>query len=37
MVEDDLMYSTFGEVYEISCARYGRGSLIFQSSILKSV
>ncbi|GLJ07095.1 hypothetical protein SUGI_0058030 [Cryptomeria japonica] len=24
MVEDDLMYSTFGEVYEINCARYGR-------------
>ncbi|KAJ7564762.1 hypothetical protein O6H91_02G032300 [Diphasiastrum complanatum] len=24
LVEDDLMYSTFGEVYEINCARYGR-------------
>eukprot|EP00252_Welwitschia_mirabilis_P021819 TRINITY_DN5712_c0_g1_i1.p1 TRINITY_DN5712_c0_g1~~TRINITY_DN5712_c0_g1_i1.p1 ORF type:complete len:3567 (+),score=681.06 TRINITY_DN5712_c0_g1_i1:1467-10703(+) len=24
MVEDDLMYSTFGEVYEINCARFGR-------------
>ncbi|KAH9312040.1 hypothetical protein KI387_027075, partial [Taxus chinensis] len=24
MVEDDLMYSTFGEVYEINCARNGR-------------
>jgi hypothetical protein len=26
MVEDDLMSSTLGEVYETSCARYGRDS-----------
>lgn len=24
LVEDDPMYSTFGEVYEINCARYGK-------------
>ena len=26
MVEDDLMYSTLGEVYEFDCARHGRDS-----------
>ena len=26
MVEDDLMYSTLGEVYESDCARHGRDS-----------
>lgn len=24
LVEDDVTYSTFAEVYELNCARYGR-------------